>query len=117
MWTYRQSTGILTHDNVFAGAGYSGHGEGRNNPEMQPVHNVGPIPQGLYRIGPVHDTDSHGPIVMALEPQGHNALGRSGFLLHGDNIKHDASEGCIIMPRQVRTEVSKSYDRDLTVIA
>ena len=117
MFVYAQTTGMLAHDGVPVGMGYSGHAEGRNNPTMQAVHNVGPIPQGLYAIGPPHDTPTHGPHVMALTPVGHNALGRSGFLMHGDNVKHDASLGCIIMLRTVRDLVSASVDKQLTVIA
>jgi len=117
MFTYKQTNGMLDHDGVPVGMGYSGHAEGRNNPAMQAVHNVGPIPQGLYTIGPPHDTPTHGPHVMALTPAGHDALGRSGFLMHGDNVKHDASLGCIIMLRTVRDQVSSSVDKQLTVVA
>jgi len=115
MFTYSQTSGMLDHDGALAGTGYSGHAEGRNNPAMQSVHNIGPIPQGLYAIGPPFDTATHGPHVMALTPVGHDALGRSGFLMHGDNVKHDASEGCIIMLRTVRDLVSNSGDKQLTV--
>ena len=117
MFTYKQTNGLLDHDGVAVGMGYSGHAEGRNNPAMQAVHNVGPIPQGLYAIGPPHDTPTHGPHVMPLTPVGHDALGRSGFLMHGDNVKHDASLGCIIMLRTVRDVVSASVDKQLTVVA
>lgn len=53
---------------------------------------------------------------MALTAVGHDALGRSGFLMHGDNVKHDASQGCIIMLRTVRDLVSNSEDKQLTVV-
>ena len=117
MYTYTQTTGELDRDGTKVGMGYSGHAEGRNNPAMQDVHNIGPIPQGTYQIGPPHDTPTHGPHVMALTPVGHDALGRSGFLMHGDNVKHDASQGCIIMPRNVRDSVSSSGDDQLTVVS
>ncbi len=117
MFNYAQTTGLLDQDGAPVGMGYSGHAEGRNNPAMQAIHNVGPIPQGLYAIGPAFDTDTHGPHVMALTPVGHDALGRSGFLMHGDNIRHDASQGCIIMLRTVRDLVSNSVDKQLTVVA
>jgi len=117
MYTYTQTTGALDRDGQKIGMGYSGHADGRNNPALQAVHDTGPIPQGLYQIGPPHDTPTHGPHVMALTPVGHNALGRSGFLMHGDNVKHDASLGCIIMPRDVRNSVSGSGDDQLTVVS
>jgi len=36
--------------------------------------------------------------------------GRSGFLIHGDNSKHNfsASEGCIILSRSTRDAISSS---------
>jgi len=66
MWTYNQSDGTLLHDGALAGEGYSGFGEGKNNPTMQTLHDVGPIPQGTYDIGLAHDTGtaSHGCIIM-----------------------------------------------------
>ena len=35
-----------TGERTNAGTGYAGHGEGVNNPTMQNVPNVSPIPQG-----------------------------------------------------------------------
>jgi hypothetical protein len=52
MYTYSQPTGILTRNGATAGQGYSGHGAGRNNPAMQAARDMGPIPQGQYKIGP-----------------------------------------------------------------
>ncbi len=63
---YSQSNGILyaVPDEVAAaavsgamqiGAAYSGHGLGLNNPAMQNVPDVGPLPQGTYVIGDPHD--------------------------------------------------------------
>ncbi len=37
-----------------------------------------------------------------LAPKGHDAHGRSGFQIHGNNVKNDASRGCIIMDFPVR---------------
>lgn len=102
------------------GKGYSGQGKGRDNPAMEGVHNVGPIPAGWYHIGeleciPPQPPGPHGPYIMRLGPQGHNALGRSGFLMHGDNAAHDASQGCIIMPFSTRYHVGQSSSRTLLV--
>jgi hypothetical protein len=116
-WTYSQSTGSLTQDGVFVATGYSGAGPGRNNPAEQAVPNVGPIPQGRYSIGPPFETARQGECVMRLTPAGHDALGRSGFLIHGDNLTHDASTGCIILPREIRDRIAASPDRDLEVAA
>lgn len=114
-WTYHQSTGALLHNGRRVASGYSGSGAGRNNGAMQATHNVGPIPRGAYRIGTPYNTNSHGPHVMRLTPVGHNALGRSGFLIHGDNRTHTASQGCIILPRNVRDTISTSRDHSLVI--
>ncbi len=54
---YHQSTGIWRYEGeydgkkvVVEGQGYSGAGEGLNNPDMEGVENVGPIPRGVWRI-------------------------------------------------------------------
>ncbi len=119
MWSYAQSTGELLHDDVFEGTGYSGTGEGRNNPSMQDVHGIGPIPVGTYIIGAAYDdVGGLGPCVMHLDPaEGTNTFGRSLFRIHGDNARHDASHGCIILGPQIRKMIAVSSDKRLTVIA
>jgi len=115
-WSYSQSTGQLTYNSAPAGEGYSGTGAGRNNPDMQSVPNVGPIPMGAYTIGDAHDTATHGPRVLRLTPvPGTNTYHRDGFLIHGDNRRHDASQGCIILNRAIRDRIGVSNDRTLTV--
>lgn len=116
-WIYSQSTGQLTLNGSVIAIGYSGCGSGRNNPAEQAVRNVGPIPQGLYRIGPEFDAAVQGPCSMCLSPDGHDALGRDGFMIHGDNASHDASTGCIVLPEEARRQISASTDRDLEVVA
>ena len=122
MFTYKQSTGELTAANGTVSVGYSGaQGIGYNNPSEEFVKDVGPIPVGCYTItGPPYNTTTHGPFVMQLVPDASNDMGgRSGFLLHGDNILRPgtASEGCIIMSRVIREAVWASGDRRLQVIA
>jgi hypothetical protein len=51
---------------------------------------------------------------MDLTPQGHNALGRTEFMIHGEsraNPPGNASEGCMIFPRDIREQMSRSGDR------
>lgn len=100
-WTYSQSTGELRHDGAWVGTGYSGAGllasSGRNNPAMQHMPNQGPLPAGQYRIGAAYSHPQKGPTSMNLTPAGHNALGRSGFMIHGNNVQNIASQGCIIL--------------------
>jgi hypothetical protein len=123
MWTYAQGGGELSRDGMHVATGYSGFGEGKNNPALQGVPDVGPIPRGYYLIGaPEHVTTAgpHGPFVLRLVPDvDTRTAGRAGFLMHGDSIEHPgaASHGCIIMPRAVRELVAASGDRRLRVVA
>ena len=120
MWTYAQKTGSLLQDGQAVATGYSGFDEGKNNPAMQAIHDVGPIPQGAWTIeGPPINTTEHGPFVLTLAPSSStNTFGRSGFLMHGDSIHAPgtASKGCIIMARVFREQVWNSGDRDLEVV-
>lgn len=118
MWTYRQHDGELTHGGEFVGTGYSGKGNCRNSPSSQNIEGYGPIPQGIYRIGQAYDDPHLGPCVMHLDPQpGTNTYGRSLFRVHGDDARHDASHGCIILGPSLRLIIATSADRDLTVVA
>jgi hypothetical protein len=121
MWKYIQSTGELLQNDQHVDSGYSGCDEGKNNPSMQAVHDMGPIPQGNWTIiGPPFNTPDHGPNVLRLEPQaGTNTFGRDGFLMHGDNVQFPgtASKGCIIMGPNTRLRVWSSKDWNLEVVA
>jgi hypothetical protein len=119
VWTYNQASGVLSKDGETIGEGYSGFGAGKNNPAMQQVQNAGPIPKGIYEIGAPHDTQSHGPHVMALSPAaGTEVFGRDGFLIHGDAIADPgtASHGCIILARDLRDKISASGDSQIEVV-
>lgn len=120
-WTYAQKTGELQQDGAHVASGYSGAGAGKNNPEMESVHDVGPIPRGNWTIvGPPVNTPDHGPYVLRLQPDaGTDTFGRTGFLMHGDSKESPGcvSHGCVIMPRAVREQVWTSGDRDLEVVA
>lgn len=118
-WRYEQATGQLSHDGVDVAVGYAGAGEGKNNPDMQDVQCVGPIPRGRYSINAPMDTKTHGPYAMHLTPDPSNDMcGRSAFMIHGDSVVHPgtASEGCIIQARPVRQQIWNSGDHDLTVV-
>jgi hypothetical protein len=121
MWTYVQFNGqLLDAGGNLIAVGYSGSPAGKNQPEEQSIADVGPIPRGMYTIGPPHDTPEHGPYVLSLTPAGTNQMfGRSGFLIHGDSVAHPgrASEGCIIMALKTRQQVWTSGDHQLQVVA
>lgn len=118
---YNQLTGELKLNSIAAGSGYSGHGEGKNNPRRQTVHDVGPIPCGFWEIcGPPYISADHGPFVLRLSPlPGTQTFGRSGFLIHGDSRENpgEASMGCIILPHEVRVKIWQSGERRLEVIS
>ena len=124
MWTFEQKTGRLLHNGQLIATGYAGgncgkNPEGINNPDMQSVHNIGPLPQGKYTFG-VPVSQSHlGPYAIPLSPDPNNQMfGRSGFFCHGDTaIPRQASEGCIIMPRAIRNVIGASPDKDLEVVS
>lgn len=119
-WVYDQSLGTLSYGTYLAGSGYSGAGNGQNNPQMEMDANLGPIPQGQYQIQAPVDDPHMGPYALELLPTGgQNMYGRSGFFIHGDSVEHpgSASEGCIIMPRAVREQIWESGDTLLQVVA
>jgi hypothetical protein len=122
MWTYQQSTGRLEHSGTDIQIGYSGHGDGLNNPAMQDVVGVGPLPQGLYTIGKSYLHPHLGPVTMNLEPSPENLMfGRSAFRIHGDNtlMNHTGSDGCMVFDCVTRCRVSDAVnagDNQLEVV-
>ena len=110
-------TGLVT------GKGYSGHDTATlptlNNPIFERVQGVGPIPQGLYKLSTWEDYHPKlGEVVVELVPEPTtNTYGRSGFFIHGDNQQMDytASDGCIILSKNLREALRQSGETELTV--
>jgi hypothetical protein len=118
-WIYHQRTGRLEHDGVSVASGYSGAPGAVNNPDREFEFLIGPIPRGNYTIGALQLNGGHmGQNVIPLTPIGHNGHGRSGFFIHGDSIRRPgtASQGCIVLPLDVRTRINSSRDRVLQVV-
>lgn len=119
MWIYEQATGKLSSTEMgYVATGYSGFGEGKDNPLLQSERDVGPIPCGVYAIGSPFNDPEHGVYCLRLSPDAANQMfGRSGFLMHGDSLEHPgmASKGCIIMTYGARVTVWQSGDRELQV--
>lgn len=125
---WSQLTGEWTHAGKLMGKGYSGlddgdgipePGEGKNDPAMQRVKDVGPVPCGRYRIGPPFRHPTAGRFTMRLYPEaGTETFGRSGFLIHGDKASNPgtASHGCIVVPYDVRLAIGAHKDRELLVV-
>jgi hypothetical protein len=119
-WKYTQGSGTLVDPTgSLAGRGYSGQPPYVNDPAMQSSRNIGPIPQGLWQaVELIPESATHGPYAIRLEPYSQTeTFGRSGFMMHGDSIEHPgfASDGCIIMPHDVRELFWTSTDHDLEV--
>lgn len=120
MLYYHIKTGSLYRDKVWLGTGYSGAGkryqDGRNNPFKVAIPNVGSIPPGIYAIGEPYTHPKLGVLTFALKPMsGTETFGRSEFRIHGDNASNDASHGCIILGKALRTIISNSIERQITV--
>jgi hypothetical protein len=117
MWMFRQSAGTLEHNGRRIAGGYSGARSAGIN-LYETVRNFGPIPRGLYTIGRSFSRKSPS-YVLSLSPVGHDADGRTGFLIHGDyrdaRRSGTASEGCIILPLDIRKAIWDSRDRLLFV--
>ena len=120
MWIYRRLDGALMDAaGERIATGYSGQGDGLNNPADDAVVGEGPIPSGLYTFGTPHLSPNVGPYAMALTPNaGTDTHRRSAFLIHGDNtaMNHTASHGCIILKRPARMSMWQSDDHTLKVI-
>ncbi len=103
--------------------GYAGHNFGLNNPLAQDIpggprdSDAGPLPQGSYTIGPLqNNVTSTGTVLpdsMRLIPDPSNDMfERSGFLIHGGNMKdRSSSQGCIVAPRDCLITIGSSNDK------
>lgn len=109
--TFSQTSGLVTDEaGNHVALGWSGNHDGKGNPTMQDVRCVGPLPQGLYRVGPWHDHPHLGPMVAALTQIEGETYGRDAFFMHGpaaiDSERYgQESMGCIVVPRVGRQRV------------
>lgn len=129
MYTFKISTGEFSdaNGNVLTNQAWAGNSDGRNNPDMTNVKNVGPLPVGKYTIGAAYDhtpangySKNLGPVVMNLNPDPSNEMfDRGDFRIHGASISNPAmsSDGCIILPRTIRELIASGLDKDLEVVA
>ena len=118
---YSQSTGYISTDSgALIARGWAGNGDGKNNPSMQEVHNAGPLPRGVYKVGPWEENHPGlGPLVAHLEQIEGDTFGRSPFYIHGpavDPAKYgQESRGCIVIPRDMRMAVRARNPDTITV--
>ncbi len=119
-WTFEQKTGRYLHNGTYIATGYAGREAGKNNPDMQNVKGIGPLPVGWYTFQTPADSDTVGKYAMRLVPDAANEMfGRNSFFEHGDSISEpgSASHGCIVLPRSVREETWNSGDHRLEVVS
>lgn len=116
-YVYAQKTGKFSLDGKELATGYSGKGDGKNNPDKEGVRNVGPIPAGKYQLSKPREYKGM-KNCFDVTPDGHNALGRTEFLIHGDSKKNPgaASEGCIILEPEIRQKIADSGITRLRVV-
>ena len=125
MLIYVQGNPVFIRDGVTLESSplYSGHGVGLNNPDMESVPDVGPIPAGQWSIGEwIEDHPDLGRWAAPLTPVGHDAHGRTAFFIHGDTAEHNktASHGCIVcgpLGSGGRMAIRDSGETDLLVVA
>lgn len=120
---YEQANGRMhlveggSHDLIATGYSGSELQGGKNNPALQCVHDIGPLPRGSYMIGRPRTGPT--PISLPLQPSPDNAMcGRRDFLIHGDSIADPgtASSGCIILARPARETIASSGVDALLVV-
>lgn len=120
MWVWGQRQGVLvTPMGKFAEYGHAGRLEGRNNPDMERVKGIGPLPCGLYTMQIPHNSPTTGPYTLTLIPDASNDMhGRSSFAIHGESTTdpENSSHGCIVVSREARVRAWESGDHRLMVI-
>lgn len=90
------------------GFGEAGQGAGRNNPDMQNVHNIGPLPCGFYKILEPYHHPKLGVLTFNLEPFPENEMfGRADFRIHGYAAVEPSSEGCICQHKDARLRIEQ----------
>lgn len=119
--TYRQTTGEIKYNGQHLGSGWAGNHAGLNNPRMDHVRMVGPLPRGIYTITKPVMHPRLGPFAMELIPDPSNEMhGRDDFWIHGasQNPKryHQESMGCIIAMRPLREAIWATGCRHLEVV-
>lgn len=114
MIQFSQSSGkyhFVDGDTIeFLGCGWSGNGNGKNNPEMQHFVGIGPLPRGIYKmIDPVKHPRL-GYFAIKLMPNSENEMfGRNDFWIHGPSLSAfnhgQESKGCPIADRLLREKI------------
>ncbi|MCC8380512.1 tlde1 domain-containing protein [Xenorhabdus stockiae] len=116
-WIYEVNKRAFYHNEKFQFyALYAGAPGYKNNSEHECVSNKGPLPRGRYKIGAPFKHPHSGRYTLRLTPHETNYMcGRAGFLIHGDNGRGTASNGCIVAHPSYRQKIWESGDRELII--
>ena len=117
---WSQSRGSMTTDDGrLIAVGFAGNHDGRNNPDMQSVHDVGPLPQGVYRVGAWGPHAELGQLSAPLTQIAGETYGRSGFYIHGPGgaDPSQCSKGCVVIEHSQRLVVASLAPVTVTVTA
>lgn len=120
-WTYEQSMGwLIPPDEDAVSVGHSGSGDGKNDPDAQHLDN-GPLPRGLYDIGPEYKPEQAEPQqYLSLTPLPETEMhGRTrSYRMHADSIHTpgEGSLGCLVFDLDTIQRVWRSECRVLEVV-
>jgi hypothetical protein len=132
--TFQISTGYITDDagNLLSSVAYAGndsrtpqnpdHIQGKNNPEMTGIEFIGPLPVGVYNVGPFGNYPVVGVNAAKLSQMSGESYGRGDFYIHGQENPNSInfgqeSEGCLVVPHSDRLIIAALIPTQLTVIA
>ncbi|QAR33411.1 DUF2778 domain-containing protein [Geovibrio thiophilus] len=97
------------------GFGYAGINRGLNNPAMEQVPFVGPLPKGIYEItGHNSDIATYNILLEKIKVDSK----RDSFRIHGGKPEPDrtASQGCTILDLTTRKKILASKIQYLEVV-
>lgn len=92
--TLSDEDGDVILSRVYAGGDHGSRPDGVNNSALCHTQDVGPIPPGMYTIGPfqVHCAEVSSPAFELIPDPENEMYGRSGFYFHDNNPRRDAGE-------------------------
>jgi RHS repeat-associated protein len=92
-------------DGTVSSRAYAGRHEGLNNPDMQAVHDMGPLPTGTYTLGANKNRHKAADCFRLTPSPGTDTMDRGGFWIHRGNFRQppgNSSKGCICLPDEIR---------------
>lgn len=127
-WAYEISTGRMYYDDgSLLATGYSGQPPHVNDLAAVGERGIGPIPPGSWQLTGVEDSPRTGPFTIILTPDAATmlsvlALGRdpNTLRIHGERETPPpgyASDGCVVLPHEIRKKIWDSGDHYLDTIA